>query len=152
MVFIGLVASTKTLCSAPCLLNRAQLIWVCLGLQLSSLGRPSACLCLPVSPSVSSASTLATCRLAQGHSGHVTEAHISRWKEVLTFAPQTRLTNRLMKNLFLPSGGIRQTPADFATAHTLPVNIGIFRAALLSLRNTECSSSILHTVLEQVPL
>lgn len=29
VVFKGLVASTKTLCSAPCLLNRAKLIWVC---------------------------------------------------------------------------------------------------------------------------
>lgn len=44
LVFKSLVASTKTLCSAPCLLNRAKLIWVCLGLLPSSLWQQSASL------------------------------------------------------------------------------------------------------------
>jgi len=41
VVFKGLVASTKAFCSAPCLLNRAKLIWICLGVLLSSHGRLS---------------------------------------------------------------------------------------------------------------
>lgn len=41
VVFKGLVASAKTLCSAPCLLNRAKLIWVCLGLLLGNCLPPS---------------------------------------------------------------------------------------------------------------
>lgn len=62
VVLKGLVASTKTLCSAPCLLNRAELIWVCLGPLLSSLGRLSPSNLLPL-PSP----TRATYCLAQGH-------------------------------------------------------------------------------------
>lgn len=78
VVFKGLVASTKTLCSAPCLLNRAKLIWVCLELLLASLGRlsPSLPLSFPPQPqwlTVSFKDTL---------TGHmVVDAHILQWKK-----------------------------------------------------------------------
>lgn len=60
LVFKGLVASTKTPCYAPCLLNRAQLICVCLGCLFRLFGDRL----LPSSPLFS---PLPGHRLAQGH-------------------------------------------------------------------------------------
>lgn len=78
VVLKGLVASSKTLCSAPCLLNRAELIWVCLGSLLSSLGRLSPSLLLPL-PSQPKRLTVSLKDAVAGHM--LVDAHILQWKK-----------------------------------------------------------------------
>lgn len=129
VVFRGLVASIKTLCSAPCLLNRAKLIWVCLGLLLSSLGRLSPSL-FTVYPSFSSHPE----RLTVSLKDPLTWTHGCRCtyipaKDMLTFESNILPVKRLGEKLLQVDRGLHQalfvrlTSSSVCSLCTLPTNI-----------------------------
>lgn len=129
VVFRGLVASIKTLCSAPCLLNRAKLIWVCLGLLLSSLGWLSPSL-FTVYPSFSSHPEQLTVSLKDP----LTWTHGCRCtyipaKGVLTFESNILPVKLLGENLLQVDRGLHQalfvrlTSSSVCSLCTLPTNI-----------------------------
>lgn len=112
VVFKGLVASTKTPCSAPCLLNRAKLIWVCLGLLLSSLGRPAPLPRFFFFYSFPSQPKRLAVSLKDTLTGHLVvdaHTHILQRKEVLTFEPGTRLSKRLDEK---PATSVQRSPSS----------------------------------------